>query len=191
MKKILLSPHNDDESLFASYIILREKPLVIIITDGYAQSVKRHHTSITPELRKQETLCAMKILGAKTEFFGISDLSLNHANIKNKLVVLDPDVVYAPYPNSKHEQHNLVGNVAYELWGDRVQFYATYTKQKVYTVETLAIKGDIEIKPTEEEKALKNKALDCYKSQLKLSGSIHFLAVRNKSEYLCKKYPQF
>ena len=185
MKTILLSPHNDDESLFTSYIILREKPLVIIVTDGYIQ-MKRGHETITPELRKLETIHAMEILGANVEFLGISDLSLECEDLKEKLYNLNPDIVYAPYPNSVNEQHNLVGNVAYELWGKRVKFYSTYTKQKEYTKETLAPKGDIEIKPTAEEMELKNRALDCYESQIRLCN-LHFLAVRNKSEYLCLK----
>ena len=33
--KILLAPHNDDEALFAAYTIMREHPLVIVVTDGY------------------------------------------------------------------------------------------------------------------------------------------------------------
>ena len=185
INKILLSPHNDDETLFAAYIILREKPLVVIATDGYAQ-MERSHKEITPELRKNETLCAMKILGAEVEFFGIRDTLINHESLKRKLATFNPEIVYAPYPNSVHEQHNLVGNMAYELYGNRVKFYATYTKQEVYNIETLAPKGDIEIKPTKEEMELKNQALDCYKSQIRLCNE-HFIAVRNKSEYLCLK----
>jgi len=186
MKKILLSPHNDDEALFTSYIILREKPLVIIVTDGYIQ-MKRGHETITPELRKNETLCAMKILGVKEiEFLGISDLTLNYENLKKELIKFNPEIIYAPYQNSVNEQHNLVGNVAYELWGEKVKFYSTYIKQKEYTKETLAPIGDIEIKPTQVEMELKNKALDCYQSQIRLCD-LHFSAVRNKSEYLCLK----
>jgi len=32
--KLLLSPHNDDECLFAAYTLMREKPLVIVVTDS-------------------------------------------------------------------------------------------------------------------------------------------------------------
>jgi len=185
MKKILLSPHNDDETLFSSYIILREKPLVIIVTDGYSQ-MERGHKTITPELRKSETLNAMKILEADVGFLGLRDTAIHCDNLKEKLIIFNPDIIYAPYPNSVNQQHNLVGNVAEELWGDKVKFYATYTKQEEYTKETLAPNGDIEIKPTQKEMELKNKALDCYKSQMRLCN-LHFLAVRNKSEYLCLK----
>ena len=35
--KLHLSPHNDDESLFAAYTLIREKPTVLIISDSDMQ----------------------------------------------------------------------------------------------------------------------------------------------------------
>ncbi len=34
MTKILLTPHADDETLFAAYTLLREKPLVVLCFTG-------------------------------------------------------------------------------------------------------------------------------------------------------------
>ncbi|GAI09681.1 unnamed protein product, partial [marine sediment metagenome] len=90
-----------------------------------------------------------------------------------------PTKVYAPSPNSKNRQHNLVGRVAHKLWPDKVIFYSTYTR------ESFTPTGEIEVKPTQEEIELKNKALDCYKSQMRITPH-HFKAVYNKSEYLNK-----
>ena len=49
--KLLLSPHNDDECLFAAYTLMREKPLVVIITDSDAHLVE----GITAHQRREES----------------------------------------------------------------------------------------------------------------------------------------
>jgi hypothetical protein len=35
--KVFLSPHHDDETLFGAFTLLRERPLVVIVTDSYVQ----------------------------------------------------------------------------------------------------------------------------------------------------------
>jgi hypothetical protein len=81
---------------------------------------------------------------------------------------------------SGNVQHDLVNKVAMDLFGRKnTEQYCTYTKNELYTT------GGWEIKPTQPESELKNKMLDCYKSQLQLpSTAPHFDAVRNKSEWL-------
>ena len=73
--KILISPHNDDETLFCSWTILREKPLVVIVTDSARQASK----GITAEQRRAETKAAMDILGVEVRFLGIPDNKLELA----------------------------------------------------------------------------------------------------------------
>lgn len=175
--KLFLAPHNDDETLFGAYTIMREKPLVVVVTDSWIQY--RRGTGITAEQRRKESQEAMKILGIPIEFLGIKDNELTDKALTEKLKQYRPTKVYAPLPNSKHPHHNLVGKVARRLWLNKIIFYSTYTK------ESLAPTGEMEVKPTQREIELKNRALDCYKSQIKINKR-HFRAVRNKSEYLNK-----
>ena len=65
------------------------------------------------------------------------------------------------------------------VFGEKCEHYCTYTKIELYTT------GAIEIKPTNEERVMKLKMMDCYKSQIRLaSTNPHFEAVSGKSEWL-------
>lgn len=177
--RILLSPHNDDESLFAAYTLIREKPLVLVITDSYIQP-NRGDIGCSAEERRQETINAMAILGCPVAFLGIKDAELTREILIDRLkpFVGNWEKVYAPYVQGGNPQHDLIGEVARHVFLS-IERYTTYTKTELWT------KGDREIIPTEEEKILKIKALDCYKSQILLpSTRPHFLAVINKSEFL-------
>lgn len=172
---IFLSPHSDDEALFGAYTLIRRKPLVVVVTASWIQY--NRGDGITPRQRLEETEQAMKVLNVPVEFLGIKDTELSEEILKRKLLKYNPDKVYAPLPNSKHPQHNLIGRVAKSLWREKVIFYSTYT------TDNLTPQGEIEIVPTKEEVELKNRALDCYKSQIRINNA-HFVAVRKKSEYL-------
>lgn len=179
MKSIFLSPHQDDESLFGAFTLLREKPLVIFVTDSYIQ--EKRGDKITAEQRNDEAKEAMKILGCDCYFLGLRDDNFTGGAVKEYLKELIKfEKIYAPmpYPNG-NPHHNKIGEAAKEILGDKVVFYSTYTKDNLYMT------GDIEVVPTEEELELKNKALQCYKSQLSLpSTRPHFEAVFGKSEWL-------
>jgi len=173
--KILLSPHNDDESLFASYTIMREKPLVIIVTDSYIQYERGDQ--ITAEQRRNETREAMAILGSPVIFLGIKDIELTGDKLEEVLKYFKADTVYAPAIQGGNGQHDIVGQVAKLVFPNVIQ-YTTYTKTELWTT------GSVEIKPTQSEIDLKNKALDCYVSQINLGSTApHFKAVRNRSEF--------
>lgn len=176
---IFLSPHNDDETLFGAFTLLREKPLVVVVTDGYIQAGRGERVAAME--RRFETRQAMDILGCSVLFGGIRDTELTREALERAFKQLyTKDVVYAPkpYPNG-NPHHNLVGEVA-SLFPN-VVYYATYFKDNLYEI------GDVEVKPTEEELRLKQQALQCYDSQLKLpSTRPHFEAVLNKSEWTYK-----
>jgi LmbE family N-acetylglucosaminyl deacetylase len=176
--KLFLAPHNDDEALFGSYAIMREKPIVLVITDG-----KKHQDRgiATMEQRRSESKAAMKVLRARVEFIGIPDDELTEQLLFDRLNGPTHEIVavYAPaILENGNEDHNVVGKVADRLWPGKVKHYFTYTK------DNLTPRGNIEIKPTPEEEKLKNEALSKYTSQLRCNGP-HFDAVRGKSEYLC------
>lgn len=178
--KILLAPHNDDEALFASYIIQREHPLVIIVTDG----ARHEQRGIAPTAqRRQESIDAMDIFGVPVMFLGISDNALTYDILFRRLKWFGTEIekVYAPaIIEDGNPDHNIVGEVAKDLWdhAGHVEFYSTYS------IKDLEPRGKTAIIPTPEEEALKEQALSKYISQLRCNGG-HFAAVKGKPEYLC------
>lgn len=174
--KLFISPHNDDEVLFGAYTLLREKPLVLMVTDSYIQF--NRGDGITAEQRRKETIEALKILGCPVLFVGLRDDTLN----EDKLRVLFKNFigfekVYTPAIHENgNPHHNMIGKVAKEFFD--VTAYTSYSKTNLW------INGSVEIKPTQIEIDIKNFALDCYKSQLNLASTApHFAAVRGKSEW--------
>lgn len=179
---ILLSPHDDDNALYASFTCIREKPLVVVVTDSWIQP-NRGEKGCSAQERAEETRKACETLGCRVFRLGIKDTELNEWNLKEALKpYLHEKTVYAPAIQGGNFQHDLVGRIAKEIFGDVIQ-YTTYTKTELWT------KGDIEIIPTEEENGLKKRALAQYFSQLQLPSVYpHFVAVINKSEWLIKNF---
>jgi LmbE family N-acetylglucosaminyl deacetylase len=179
--KLLLSPHNDDECLFAAYTLIREKPLVIIVTDSNTQL----DMGVTAKMRREESRRGCEALGVAVVFLGLKDGSLtkSEADLRERLapfVSLDWKRVYAPAIQGGHPDHDVVGEVVLSMF-PRVSHYSTYAVGEHFTPER---KG-IELKPTPSEIDLKNKALDCYASQIGIiENKKHFDAVRGKSEFL-------
>lgn len=178
MIDLFLSPHNDDETLFGAYTLMRKKPLVVIATDSYIQ--QNRGENITAIQRFQETVNAMKILGCSVVRLGIrDDIADEWALIDRLAGFKNVGIVYAPEVQGGNPIHDLLGQVAIKVFGDKVKQYATYSKKELYTT------GSEEVKPTQEEIDLKEKALDCYASQINLLATApHFEAVRGgKSEW--------
>ena len=167
--KVLIAPHNDDEALFTAYTIMREKPLVVIVFDGY-QHQRKFGVKITT--RQNESLKAMDLLDIDVVFLHLSDEGTTEEELA-KVLSQFSGRIYAPALGA-NPQHNLVSKVCDKLF-KYVTHYCTYDKE-------LLQKGKTEIVPTKAEMKLKNKILKCYKSQLKINPH-HFDAVKNKSEY--------
>jgi len=179
--KLFLAPHNDDEALYGAFTIQREKPLVIIVTDG-ARHEKRG--LVKADVRRLESFRACsEHLGAPIDFLRIPDdqLSVESAIAAFKRLELKHkgiETVYAPsWYGHGNQDHNVVSVAAGEVWGKRVRFYSTYTAQCV------KVEGLNEIIPTESELHVKRQALACYVSQIRINGQ-YFTAARNGSEYL-------
>lgn len=173
---LFISPHNDDETLFGAFTLMREKPLVVIVTDGFIQF--KRGDNITYLQRRRETEAAMKVLGCSVIFLGIRDDSINELKIKDALKnFVNFDKIYIPAEQGGNPQHDMISRVGRELWPNAIQ-YTTYTKTELHTT------GNVEIKPTTEEMFLKDGALRCYKSQIDLLATRpHFTAVMGKSEF--------
>jgi LmbE family N-acetylglucosaminyl deacetylase len=174
--KLLLSPHNDDESLFAAYTLMREKPIVVIITDSDMQL-----PAVTASQRREESRRACDTLGVTVEFLGLKDGFVKEDDLRQRLLPhteQEWSCAYAPAIEGGHPEHDLLGRVASSLF-HHVRYYSTYKDPAVPPM------GEHPIVPTQQEIDLKNRALDCYASQLSLNNvRVHFDTVRGKPEYL-------
>ncbi len=136
-RTIFLAPEGGDETLYGSLTLLRYKPLVMVCGEA-----------------KQATIKAMEVLGCPVVFLGIKDLT--EEKLKERLRHLNPDTVYAPVVDNESPNHKIVGKVALELFGKKIERYSDCSNTG------LLIKNSWELIPTDEEKELKDKALSCY-----------------------------
>lgn len=157
---LLLSPHSDDESLFASFSIIRHMPVVVIC---FGSSGDYGDT----ETRLQESRAAVQILGGiRVEQWDGQDLQSKMHDIDDRL---SPTRVFAPSAVTSHRDHVAVAVAAAAVFGDRLTRYHTYNIEdsRAATVEAL---GKVRIgNPVPfETKWLSRKraALTCYKTQL-------------------------
>lgn len=176
---IFLSPHNDDETLFGAFTLLREKPLVVIVFDSFVQP-SRGNPGTEWTVRRAESIAACKILGCEVEFLGFSDgddhVSADAIRRRINVAGLMRQKVFAPAVElGGHAQHNLVAASIEN--GPKVTRYMTYTPAGKSTsghVVPILEPGWI---------GLKLQALACYGSQWapRLGCYPHFL--RDQTEY--------
>lgn len=172
---LFLAPHNDDEILFGSFTLLRKKPLVVVVTDSWKQFNRGE--GVTADQRWEETKKGLEILGCASIRLGIRDDVIDDWTVREKLSRFQGfDTVYAPAIQGGNPDHDLIGRIADELFGEKCKHYTAYTPTDLYTT------GKEEVVPTPEELALKEKAMACHETQLKINGP-HFDAVRGKSEW--------
>jgi len=167
---LLLSPHQDDEALFASYVCLRHRPLVITCIDG---ARKVDYPAV--EERFCESRAAMSVLGCEYDHLWVPLDPSDWEGIERRLILrgLDPERVWVPFhePNG-HRHHNRLAELATRMWPGRVSFYATYTHDEFGVYRTVV--GDpVPVEPGWE--TLKRRALACYPSQSGRDGTrMHF-----------------
>lgn len=173
--RLFLAPHNDDEALFGSFTIYREKPLVVVVTDG---TKHEQRGIVTAKERRAETEAAMKVLGAPVAFMGLSDAGLTYADVRKCLKrYRKAERVYAPaFYDKGNPDHNTVSMAALDEFGDRVTFYSTYR------VDDLTPHGNVIVFPNKEEVEKKCEALGLYASQIKCNLP-HFNAIIGHPEY--------
>lgn len=171
--KLFLSPHNDDETLFGAYTLLRHHPLVLVCFDG-----RRRRGYVSSAERERETAAAMEILGCPFIQMHIPCDPPDWEALRDELIKYDPTNVWAPLPEDDgHSHHNGVGSLAMQLWPARTSYYATYT---MFGGKTTL--GD-KVEPEEGWPELKRRALNCYRSQWSKPGTApHF--ERDQDEYL-------
>lgn len=160
MATLVLAPHGDDETLFASYICQRNRAHVIVCTQD-----------ANPEIRQQrsfETNAAISELGCSHQEWPMPASAFDYDQAKRWLEVWAstahvaeiPDKVYAPAISPEgHEQHNEVGHLAIQVFGDSVIPYMTYAPRGQRQT-------GVEVIPTPTEIQRKLRALACYGSQI-------------------------
>ncbi len=176
--KLFISPHNDDETLFGAFTILRERPLVLIVYDSWIQF--RRGDPITALNRRNESSAAMKILGAEVRFCGLSDEQLSIPDCEAALrPYTDSQRVWAPaFELNGNPHHNLVARVA-ELLFPKCQRYMTYTSAG----KSLGIPVPIDAGWT----LKKLQALACYESQSQLAATRDFFLNDQREYYLDRR----
>jgi LmbE family N-acetylglucosaminyl deacetylase len=177
--KLLLSPHDDDNALFAAFTCMRERPLVIVCLDSHIQP-NRGELGCSPIQRAAETKAAAEVLGVDIFRLGLSDATATEATIEAQLLAgfsSTNDIVYAPAEQGGNIHHDMIARVARRVFGRHVVEYTTYTKTELWT------RGEAEVIPTDAELQRKHHALGFYESQIRVNRP-HFDAVLGKSEWL-------
>jgi len=181
---VFLSPHNDDETLFGSFTLLRERPRVITVLRSYVQ--EERGTGVTYQEREAENAAALEVLGiGDWEQWTYPDDDPPWREIRERLASVDAGRVYAPAIERRgHAHHNAIGGLASALWPGKITYYTTYTTwgrtKRGYKV------------PWEHEWVLlKLRALSCYRSQILVPGTLtthHFLEAQSEY-YLAQSSP--
>lgn len=174
MTSIVLAPHNDDETLFCAYTIMRENCQVITCLRSMIQEARGGPRWLA---REAETLYAVKQLGVQTwqqwEIHDDTPEAIMEGHLRGEMhalarrVNLSPNErVWAPAMEAGgHWQHNLVGALAEEVFGpERTGFYLTYVRGEGRS------RGR-EVVPTPEMIVAKLHALACYRSQIELENT--------------------
>jgi LmbE family N-acetylglucosaminyl deacetylase len=161
MTVLFLSPHNDDETLFGAYTLLRERPTVVVCLWGTSQS------TVSGAARVLETERALEVLGVDDfRQWSMSDTNVDAGVLELRMRDLgDFDLVFAPMvEDGGHEQHNLVGELARKVFPN-VQGYATYRRGSGRTQTPVAVPF------SPGWPALKLRAMACYESQIEIENT--------------------
>lgn len=131
------------------------------------RSVKQNGIGISAQCREHETSSAVRTLGCEWEQWPEPDVKPDPEALAALMLDIDearrPERVYAPAVEpGGHDQHNLIGQLAAQVFNGRVQPYLTYRRGFMRT------RSDNEVPYTAEMVALKLRALSCYRSQIAL-----------------------
>src|SRR5262249_10082060 len=176
--KVFLSPHNDDETLFGAFTIIREKPLVVIVYDSYVQP-NRGQIKATAGARRSESVRALKVLGAAPPaLLGLRDDSEDGDALRAALQPFGGAQVWAPAVEEEgNRHHNLVGEAAAMLFGSSVCHYMTYTSRGKSV-------GSRRVIPHWSWIPLKLRGLGCYQTQLEIPQTRPYFLDSQEEYYL-------
>lgn len=164
MTSLFLAPHNDDETLFGAYTLLRERPLVVVCTFGMGQP------GVLGVDRMLETIDALGVLGVDSHSsfmqWPVMDVNPDVDRLERLMLELGEfEQVFAPMVEvGGHEQHNLIGELARQVFPN-VQGYATYRRGDFRT----RTQNEVAFDP--DWPARKLAAMACYRSQIRIENT--------------------
>lgn len=183
MSAVLFAPHNDDETLFAFYTMLRNKAEVVVVLRSMREALEQNGP--TYQVREAETLCATTIAGVSyVQWIAFYDTEPDWPAVgrfmQTYVDLSKPDVVIAPaFEEGGHEDHNAVARIVDGLDGDFVPVrYLTYKRGHDRSTDGR------EIVPSAAEKAAKLAALRCYQSQMDHPPTAPWFGV-DQREFVC------
>ena len=165
MTALLLAPHNDDETLFASFLLQRYEPLVVVCLRS---QVQEDRYGITAAQREYETESALRELGQVEHFLQLGhldrevsweDVRVSLAALANVRQTYSP-VIAPAWEDGGHDHHNGIASLAADIWGGAVLSYTTYTRHGGRT------RSSEEVEPQPPWIAAKHRALACYRTQI-------------------------
>lgn len=156
---VLFQPHSDDCCLFSCFNAIRYRPQVITVLS----SVKQLAQGIEQTTRLTEDICAMGCLGLELAQWPEPDVNPDWDAVEammRELHVSGDEVVLAPaVEEGGHDQHSMVGQLADQVFEDRVIHYMTYVRGHGRSTG-----HQVEFDP--EWVPMKYRALACYQSQI-------------------------
>jgi LmbE family N-acetylglucosaminyl deacetylase len=164
MNAVLFAPHNDDETLFAFYSMLKYRPIVVVVLRSFKQNVQQNGPHW--KVREAETQAVMEMIGLEHVQWTYDDMRPDWPRISDAIAdVIDQfDVVIAPADElGGHEDHCAVASICGGLTdssGQELIRYLTY--QCGYGRSTQGVP----VPHTPEEELLKLQALGLYRSQM-------------------------
>lgn len=194
MTALLLAPHNDDETLFASFLIQRERPLVVVCF----KATKQTWQGVTGATRERETQAALEQLHPGYRADGYeqwhdlddSDPMTRPSSLRilGRLITAQVEAMHATKivapavePVGGHPQHDAVGIVASEVaqrFDIPLERYSTYRDGRGRSGHPNLF---ARLEPAGDEIARKLRALACYESQHGLWATAHhFLSDQNE-----------
>lgn len=178
MQSVFLAPHNDDETLFGSFTILRHRPLVLICLKARIQELRG--TGGTAIQREHETSRALWWLGdPKWRQLQASDVDPDWDLVEHELRALPASVerVFAPaVEDNGHIQHNALGALAFEVFGHRVEPYLTYRRG-----EGRSRGREVPYEPL--WPGQKMRAMSCYETQIQEASTAPWFLDHGLREY--------
>jgi LmbE family N-acetylglucosaminyl deacetylase len=184
---LLLSAHNDDETLFAAFTLLRYQPHVVVCFRSFRMANPDYPGNsvvgvVDYRTREFETEMAMKSLGCTWEqWLHRDDDNRSIRELETSIEELagnEYEFVFVPaWEEFGNVQHNIVSEIAHDHFPhEKISVYLTYT------VEGKSTWG-VPHEPEPSWIALKHHALSCYKSQAAHPATrAHFMA--DLTEYI-------
>jgi LmbE family N-acetylglucosaminyl deacetylase len=188
VKAVLFAPHNDDETLFAFYSMLRHQAEVVVVLRSMRQ--ERQQNGPTYQVREAETLCATSVAGVSyVQWIGFYDTHPDWAGVYDFVLAYfedsEPEVVICPvWEEGGHEDHNQLAAI--------VAGIASTQRRPVELIRYLTYRrghgrseGGVEVIPTPDEKEAKLAALRCYQSQMDHPPTAPWFGVDQREFVLC------